>query len=125
MVGSYRLLNTDRVHVRFECSRQLGFNISREQVFNAGEKEPARDVRLEWKQSPNGLWYVRSLDEKEVLRDEGNKIWRTHDVMKYTEFEPNAKVDLKMFSEESLQLKPGSQIVDSRPGAKQRVRRVR
>ena len=69
LVGSYPLVNTDRVRVRFECPQDSGFNLARMQVLNVGQAEPAEDVRIEWKQSPTGLWYIRSLDKTDVSRD--------------------------------------------------------
>jgi hypothetical protein len=119
---THRLIGRD--WMRFECPRRFGFNIARMQHVNEGQKEPAREVRIEWKQSPSGLWYVRSMDETQVLRDEKKAVWRIRDVMKYTEFEPNTKVDPKMFLEGSLRLTAGSQIIDGRPGAKESVRQV-
>jgi hypothetical protein len=97
LVGSYPLVNTDRVRVRFECPRDSGFNLDRMQVFNVGQAEPAEDVRIEWKQSPTGLWYVRPIDKTDVFRDPRIPVARIRHVLKYTEFQPNAKVDPKLF----------------------------
>jgi hypothetical protein len=88
------------------------------QVFNVGQAEPAEDARIEWKQSPAGLWYVRSIDKRDVFRDPRIPVARIRDVLKYTEFQPNAKVDPKLFMEAALGLPSGSPILDWRPGAK-------
>ena len=124
LVGSYPLVNTDRVRVRFECPRNSGFNLARKQVFNVGQAEPAEDVRIRWKQSPNGLWYVRSIDKTDVSRDPRIPVPRIRHVLKYTEFQPNAKVDPKLFLEAALGLPSRSPILDHRPGAKNRFRLV-
>ena len=115
LVGSYPLVNTDRVRVRFECPRDSGFNLARMQVFNVGQAEPAEDVRIEWKQSPTGVWYVRSLDKTDVFRDPRIPVARIRNVLKYTEFQPNAKVDPKLFMEGSLGLPSRSRILDCAP----------
>jgi hypothetical protein len=124
LVGSYPLVNTDRVRVRFECPRNSGFNLARKQVFNVGQAEPAEDVRIEWKLSPNGLWYVLSIDKTDVSRDPRIPVPRIRHVLKYTEFQPNAKVDPKLFLEAALGLPSRSPILDHRPGAKNRFRLV-
>jgi hypothetical protein len=122
LVGSHPLVNTDRVRVRFECPRDSGFNLARLQVFNIGQAEPAEDTRVEWKQSPTGLWYVRSIDKTDVFRDPRIPVARIRNVLKYTEFQPNAKVDPKLFMEASLGLPSRSPILDWRPGAKAPIR---
>jgi hypothetical protein len=123
LIMTHRLVGRD--WIRIECPRRFGFNIAHFQHFNEGQKEPAREVRVEWKQGPSGLWLVRSMDETQVLRDAKRSAWRIRDVLKYTEFEPNAKVDPRMFTEDSLGLSPGSRIMDGRPGGKERIRGVR
>jgi hypothetical protein len=124
LVGSYPLVNTDRVRVRFECPRKTGFNLARMQVLNVGQAEPAEDVRIEWKRSPIGLWYIRSIDKTDVSRDPRIPVARIRHVLKYTEFQPNAKVDPKLFMEASLGLPSRSPILDWRPGAKAPFRLV-
>lgn len=124
LVGSHPLVDTDRVRVRFECPRGCGFNLARMQVFNSGQAEPAEDVRIEWKQSPTGLWYVRSVDRTAVSLDPRIPVPRIRDVLKYTEFRANAQVDPKHFREAALGLPSGSAILDWRPGAKAPIRRV-
>ena len=103
--------------VRADCPQSAGFRIGRLRTFNPGREVPAEDLRVGWKQDPGGLWYIRSMDRTTVLRDERNATWRTRDVFKYTEFEPNAKVEPKMFTIESLRLPAGSRIQDNRVGA--------
>jgi hypothetical protein len=118
LVGSYPLGSTDRVRVQFECPRDSGFNLARMQVFNVAQAEPAEDARIEWKQSPTGLWYVRSIDKKAVFRDPRIPVARIRNVLKYTEFQPNASVDPKLFMEPALGLPSRSPILDWRPGTK-------
>lgn len=122
LIATHRLVGRD--WIRLECPRRAGFNVGRLRHFNEGQDEPARDVRVEWKQSPDGLWYVRSLDETEVLRDQRDAVWRVRYVLKYTDFEPNAKVDPGRFAEAALGLPSGSRIIDGRLGASERERRV-
>jgi hypothetical protein len=124
LVGSHPLVNTDRVRVRFECPRDSGFNLARMQVFNVDQAEPAEDTRIEWKRSPTGLWYVRSIDKTDVSRDPRIDVPRIRHVLKYDEFQPNAKVDPKLFTEAALGLPSGGPILDRRPGAKDPIRRV-
>jgi hypothetical protein len=99
LIGSLPVINSDRARVRFECPKRFGFNIAGLQVFNVQEERPAQEYRVEWKQAPNGLWYVTSLQEEFLHRDDMKRFRR---VMKYSEFEPNAKVDPRMFTQESL-----------------------
>ena len=124
LVGSYPFVNTDRARGRFECRRDSGFNLTRKQAFKVGQAEPAEDVRIEWKQSPTGLWYVRSIDKTDVFRDPRIPVARIHNVLKYTEFQPNAKVDPKLFLEAALGLPSRSPIIERRPGAKDPIRLV-
>jgi hypothetical protein len=122
LVATHRLIGGG--WIRFECPRRFGYNVARLRHYNDGQEEPVRDVRVEWKRSPDGIWYVRSMDETRVLRDARNAVWRVREVLKYTEFTPNAKVDPGMFAEASLRLPRGSRILDGRVGAGQRVRVV-
>jgi hypothetical protein len=124
LVGSHPLVNTDRVRVRFECPRHTGFNLARMRVFNVGQAEPSQDVRVEWRQTRTGLWYIRSINETRVLSHPRPTVSRTRNVMKYTEFQANVEVDPKLFTEDALGLPSGSRVLDRRPGAKQRTRRL-
>jgi len=126
LVGSQSLTNTGQVSMRFECPRRFGFNIARMQYFNVGTDYPAHDIKLEWKQSPNGVWYVTSLQDTFETRNENRKPdQRLRAVMIYSTFEPNAKVDPSLFTEKSLRLPAGSPFVDGRPNAKMPTRRTR
>jgi hypothetical protein len=115
LIGSFPVVNSDGVRVQFECPKKFGFNIARVQVSNRGTQRPAQESRIEWKLAPNELWYVRSLQDDFVHLPE-NK--RSRRVLKYAEFEPNVKVDPKIFTYEWLRRPMESQIADSRPGAK-------
>jgi hypothetical protein len=130
LVGSYSHFNSNGESgglVRFECPRKFGFNLAREQIFNnQGEGRAARESNLQWKQDPNGLWYVTSaLVTYEMSDDTGKLVGLVRAVIMYSLFEPNAKVDASMFTEKSLQLPAGSPIVDVRPGAPKESRRAR
>ena len=126
LVGSRSLIKTRQVSMRFECPRRFGFNIARIRYFNVGNAHPVHDTKLEWKQSPNGVWYVASLQETFETRDENRKVdQRLRAVMIYSTFEPNAKVDPSLFTEKSLKLPPGSPFVDGRPNARMPTRRTR
>ena len=118
LVGSHPLMNSNRVRVRFECPRASGFNLARLQVFNIGQVESAEDVRIEWKQGPTGLWHIRSIDRTYVSSDPRLPVPRIRDVLKYTEFQPNAKVDPKLYMAAALGLPSGSPTLDWRPRAK-------
>jgi hypothetical protein len=125
LVGSYPLSDTDRVRVHFECPRRFGYNLARMKVFNVGEDHPAQEFSLQWRQGPTGLWYVSNLLETFETRDEkGKRGLRMRAIVMYSSFEPNAKVDPKLFTEESLKMPAGSSIVDSRPGSKVRIRQT-
>jgi hypothetical protein len=124
LVGSYPIVNTDRVSVRFECSRRFGFNLNRIRVLDVAQPKPAQDMRVEWKQGPDGLWYVRSLDETRVLRDERKAVWRTRDVLKYTSFEPNARIDPRLFTKDARRPTARSLVVDGSPEAAESDRQL-
>jgi hypothetical protein len=64
------------------------------------------------------------LETVEMRDEKGKPDLRMRAVVMYSSFEPNAKVDPKLFTEESLQMPVGSTIVDSRPGSKVRIRRT-
>jgi hypothetical protein len=128
LVGSYSRFNNKGEpieSVRFECPRRFGFNLAREQVFNRGETHPAHESVLQWKQDPNGLWYVTSLLETFEERNETRPIGSLRAVIMYSHFEPNAKVDPSAFTEKSLQLPTGTPIVDVRPGPSRETRLTR
>jgi hypothetical protein len=124
LVGSHPFVNTDRTWFRFECPNRFGFNLGRIQVLNVGQPKPAQEMRVEWKQGPSGLWYVRSLDETRVLRDGKNAVWRTRDVLKYTEFEPNATVVPSLFMKDARRPTARSRTVDDRHGTEESDRRT-
>jgi hypothetical protein len=124
LVGECPMARSDRVRIRFECPRRFGFNVARLQTSNVGQAEPAIDVHVEWKEGPDGLWYIRSLDTRRVLLKDGEVFMRIRDILKFTAFEPNAAVAPQMFTEAALQLFPGSRIIDQRPGVKERIRRL-
>lgn len=118
IIGTYLLIGAARDRVRFECPRRFGYNIGGLQVFKSDAVRPVQECRLEWKESPGGLWHVRSLDEAFVFSEDGHSAGRVRRVLKYSTFEPNAKVDASKFTEESLELPDGSSIVDNRNGFK-------
>jgi hypothetical protein len=99
LVGSFSVVNSNDVRVEFECPKRFGFNIAKLQVYSPREPRPAADRRIEWKKAPSGLWYVRSLQEEFIHRDDGK---RCRNVMKYTEFKPNDEVDSSSFTEAVL-----------------------
>jgi hypothetical protein len=108
-----------RDRVRFECPRRFGYNIGKKEEFNGNEPErPVRSAHLDWKQSSSGLWYVRSLDETYLGRDQDGSQFRERRVLIFSAFEPNAVVDPKLFTEESLELPDGTRIVDQQVGRK-------
>ncbi len=107
LVGTHPVVNFERAHVRLEWPKRFGFNIAKLQMFVAGEERPATDYRVEWKQSHTGLWYVRSLYEE--FLDPG-QMKRFRRVMKYTEFEPNAKIDPGVFTKAFLEMPLGDRV---------------
>jgi len=120
LVGTYSQFNPNGESggsVRFECPRRFGFNLAKEQIFNSREARPARESTLQWKQDPNGLWYVTSIVVRFDIRDDKGPVQVVSAVVMYSQFEPNAKVDASQFTERSLQLPAGSPVVEIRPGA--------
>ena len=66
---------------------------------------------------------MTSLQQSFELRDPMDKVMRrVRTVLMYSRFEPNAKVDKSLFTEESLQMPDGCQIIEIRPGEKSKVR---
>ena len=120
IIGTYsKPRGKTRDRVQFECPRRFGYDIASFQAFNGDEGEqPVQNSRLEWKQSAGGLWYVRSLDETFVFRDQDGSRPRVRQVLKFTAFEPNVKVDASMFTEESLDIPDGTSIIDNQVGHK-------
>jgi hypothetical protein len=114
-VGSYPIVNADRARAHFECPHRFGFNLARLQVLDEGQPGAVYEARYEWKKSPSGLWYIRSFDQKRSYRNRRNGAWRTRDVLKYTQFEPNAKVDPKLFTEDARRPTSRRREIDDRP----------
>jgi hypothetical protein len=118
----------NRSQIRMECPRRFGFNIARAEFSVAGEKHPRREYVLQWKQHPSGLWYLMSLQQIFELRSDLDKvIKRVREVLMYSRFEPNARVESSLFTEESLQMPDGCRIIEIRPGerSKERIYRKR
>ena len=112
--------------IRFEWPRRFGFNLGRKQLFNPGADHPCRDSSLQWQRDQAGLWYVRSLQETfETYKQRGKPDIRFRAVLMYNKFEPNAKVDPKLFVADTLELPAGSQIIDNRTEGKALIRRTR
>jgi hypothetical protein len=66
-----------------------------------------------WNSPQAGLWYVRSLSEE--FLDPG-QMKRFRRVMKYTEFEPNARIDPAVFTRAFLEM-PLSDRVSEKPAS--------
>ena len=112
-LGSVRVPSSVRIQHRPGCSTSTKARRCRpEMCGSSGSKTRAACGR------------VRSLDETQVLRDAKNAVWRVRDVLKYTEFEPNAKVDPRLFTEAALRLPSRSRIIDDRPEAREPTRLV-
>jgi hypothetical protein len=77
--------------------------------------DPLDETRIEWKKSPSGLWHIRSLDVTRSHRDHRNGAWRSRNVLKYTQFEPNANVDPKLFTTDARLPTSRRQEIDDRP----------
>jgi hypothetical protein len=99
-VGSFPVVNENQMRVQFECPRKFGFNLARLRVLNDNEPRPRQETRVEWKLSTAGLWYVRSVQEDFRFRQTNQRFRR---ILKCVEFEPNAKVDPKIFTLEWLE----------------------
>jgi hypothetical protein len=115
LVGNYPVLNADRARVHFECPHRFGFNLARMKVLEEGQPAAVYETRIEWKKSPSGLWHIRSLDVTRSHRDHRNGAWRSRDVLKYTQFEPNANVDPKLFTKDARLPTSSRQEIDDRP----------
>jgi hypothetical protein len=99
LLGSFAVVNDNGLRVRFECPKKFGFNLARLRVLSDDEPRPLQEARVEWKLSTAGLWYVRSVQEDFGSRRANRRFRR---IMKYVEFEPNAKVDPEVFTLEWL-----------------------
>jgi hypothetical protein len=73
------------------------------------------ETRIEWKKSPSDLWCIRSLDLMRSHHDHRNGDWRSRDVLKYTQFEPNANVDPKLFTKDASRPTSRRREIDDRP----------
>jgi hypothetical protein len=105
---------TDKVRCEADLLPQFGYNPARSAAWNSevSKTDPVDEKTAEWAQS-DGVWYVKSLDEREIY--EGGR--KTHTVFKYTEFSPNAQIPASQFELKALELKKGELIMDQRPDA--------
>ena len=117
-VGSYPVLNDDRARVHFECPHRFGFNLARMKVLQEGQPANVYETHIEWKKSLSGLWYIRSLDVRRSYHSRRNGDWRSRDVLKYTQFEPNANVDPKLFTKDARLPTSRTTEIDDRPEVK-------
>ena len=83
-------------------SSGFGIRLARLRSSTSARPNRPRTCGIEWKQSPTGLWYVRSIDKTDVFHDPRIPVQRIRHVLKYTEFQPNAKVDPKLFLQAAL-----------------------
>jgi hypothetical protein len=112
LVGNYPVNGDDRFRVRFECPKRFGFNVAKIQAIGPGDDRPAHEYRIEWKQADTGVWYIRSLQEDWLVRGDVTK--RMRQVLKYSDFEPNATVDPGVFTAEFLGRPMGAQETGKR-----------
>jgi hypothetical protein len=124
LIGSYPVVGSTS-HARFECPRRIGHNISSSQLFIDGEDLPVRQSQLEWKRSPEGLWYVTTLERISRLNHPNRGKISIREVLRYTDFVPNPKVDPTVFTQESIRKPEGSAIIDRRVDANEKLRRDR
>jgi hypothetical protein len=111
LVGTCPVVNSGQSYVRFNCPRRFGYNIASLEVCTLGEGRPAQEYHVEWKQTPDGLWWVRSLDSQFFDRDmKKRRRW----AIKYTEFAPNAKVDPAVFTESFTRMPFRKSIIGNR-----------
>jgi hypothetical protein len=111
LIGSYQMEN-DPTRVRFECPKRFGFNIARIHFSDPAVGLPSLEFRMEWKQAESSLWYVRSLQHEWLVRSDKKRI---RDVLKYSDFKPNVKVDPNIFTTEYLRMPMGAQEPGERP----------
>ncbi len=113
----------NRSRTRIECPRRFAFNIAKAEFSVMGEDRPRTEYLLQWKQEPGGLWYVTVVQKTSEFRTPADKVFRLdRKVLMYSRFEPNAKVDQGLFTEESLQMPDGCRIMENRRGEATRVR---
>jgi hypothetical protein len=111
------------LRAQIECPSRFGFNLGKARISIPGEDHPRFEFAIQWKQHPSGLWYVTSLQQTFELRNEMQNVdRRLRQVLMYSRFEPNAKVDRSLFTEGSLQMPDGCRIIESAPGKRRTVR---
>ncbi len=101
LIGSYST-GTDGSRVRFECPKRFGFNVARIQFPDPVEGLPPLECRIEWKQAESSHWFVRSIQHEWLIRNREPK--RIRQVLKYSDFKPNVKVDASIFTTEYLEM---------------------
>ena len=115
LVGATPVINSKGARVRYEWPKKFAYNIARLQVLRDDEPRPVNGYRVEWKLSANGLWYIRSLQEDFVMLPERRRFRR---VMKYTVFEPNARIDPEVFTYDWLRRPMEVDATINGPGAR-------
>jgi hypothetical protein len=110
--------------VRFECPKGVGFNLAKEQVFASPGGPLVQDFELQWNQSKQGLWYVTAIVEQFTSTSPGNEV-SVKDELLLTDFKPNVEVDPRLFTLASLNMKPGSTILDLRDDTHREVYHAR
>lgn len=111
---TYRLKGAPQVsRLELEVGPASGYNPTRFRVFLTGWDEPLQDYTAEWAKA-GGAWYVRRLTQEFTFRREGG-ITRRKSVIRYEEFEVNAKVGPKLFTLGSLNIPAGTRTLDHRP----------
>jgi hypothetical protein len=107
LVGSYTWGTQGSSQSQFACPRKFGFNIASIRNTERGKDRPTYELRVEWKQTESGLWYVRSLQEDSHTNTAGTN--RMRRAWKYTDFKPNVNVEPRVFTAEFLRRPMGAQ----------------
>ncbi|MFO7907053.1 MAG: M56 family metallopeptidase [Planctomycetota bacterium] len=117
--GKFRPKSGRGLTIEFDAHTQLGYRIAASRQYNKGADEPCSVRRAVWKEG-RAFWYVKSVvEEYDSRRVNRTGEYRRH-VLRYDNFQPNAKVDPELFVLESLDIPFGTRFIDHRQNPEHR-----
>jgi hypothetical protein len=101
--------------LEIELSSEAGYNPTRYRLLLPGQSDPFQEYSARWKKAGD-VYYVERLVMDFGVHRKGKTGHRL--VFQYQSFEPNAKVDPKLFTLDCLTILPGTRTLDHRPQGK-------
>jgi hypothetical protein len=106
-----------KAKVEVEVSSKAGYNPTRYRVVLPGWGEPTQEYSARWKKVGDIYYVEQVVMVKRRLHhhETGYRMSMSRSVFQYKSFEPNVKVDAKLFTLDCLAIPPRTRTLDLRP----------